>query len=113
MAKSSTPVPAHDIHPLTRRGADSVAARASQVKTLGDCRKISYQLTDPINWMLIAPSQRKRCRVALAQSHGGAGRPQAGARSTGLVDVPVWLPPSSRPTGSVPAAASERKARGL
>jgi putative NADH-flavin reductase len=34
MNKSSTPVQAHKTHPLTRRIADSVAARASQVKTL-------------------------------------------------------------------------------
>ena len=34
MSTSSTPAQAHKIHPLTRRIADSVATRASQVKTL-------------------------------------------------------------------------------
>ncbi len=34
MSTSSTPAQAHKIHPLTRRIAESVAARASQVKAL-------------------------------------------------------------------------------
>jgi putative NADH-flavin reductase len=34
MSTSSTPAQAHQIHPLTRRIADPVAARASQVKAL-------------------------------------------------------------------------------
>ena len=34
MSTSSTPVPAHEVRPLTRRIADSVAAPTSQVKTL-------------------------------------------------------------------------------
>lgn len=34
MSTSSTPVPAHKTHPLTGRIADSVTARASQVKAL-------------------------------------------------------------------------------
>jgi len=32
--RTSAPVPAHEVRPLTGRIADSVAARASQVKTL-------------------------------------------------------------------------------
>ena len=34
MSTSSTPAQAHKIHPLSRRIAESVAARASQVKAL-------------------------------------------------------------------------------
>jgi hypothetical protein len=44
MSTSSTHVPAHEIHPLTGQGAESVAARASQVKGLiRERRKISLR----------------------------------------------------------------------